>query len=822
MATHTPSWTEEKGTPTGALLYPHTKTYMIFGANTDVGKTVVSTVLCLATRRTPEVIDEVVYYLKPVSTGPATESDESYVRKYTNGIRTKTFYQWDKAVSPHIAARESTQRPPRDVEVLRQIICCAEQCDNARGSVGEKDEGWLFVETAGGVLSPGPSGTSQADMYRPLRMPVILVGDSKMGGISTTISAFESLRIRGYDVSVVVLVDFHPEYQNADYLKEYFTKYSVPVHTLPPPPSSDREDFEEKVQAYYEEIRETPDSWYELKRILRNAHLHRTQRLLTMRPGALKRLWYPFTQHGTLVQKNIMVIDSALGDHFQTVVLEEPGKTDDDDRYPRDVMPEDRSRGVMQSFFDGSASWWTQGLGHGNSYLALEAAYASGRYGHVIFPEAIHEPALKLAEALMAKINNPRVSRVFFSDNGSTGVEVALKMALHAVRARFRLPTDTKLWILGLRDSYHGDTMGAMDCSMPSAFNQQIEWYTPRGVWLDYPKVFCRRGRWFISIPPSIKAHSTAEFTRGPFPDLDTLFGIAAKRATHDEDKTLYETYIARILFESQKKGIHFGALMLEPVVLGANGMHLVDPLFQRTLVEHIRNFPHLVFPAGPSRETPHSTWSGLPVIFDEVFTGMFRLGRVTASSFLDVHPDISVHAKLLTGGLLPLCVTLASESIFNAFSGNQKTDALLHGHSYTAHPIGCHVANVSLERMWQMYEGGEWNWAIWTGKFGKATRQNSWSFWPRDFVHSLSQLIVVAEVWALGCVLAVHLSGPAGYTSAQAYRFQVALRSRDKDKDWNIHTRPLGNVLYIMTSLTTTHETMTLVAERLLDVLTS
>ncbi|KAM7186841.1 Pyridoxal phosphate-dependent transferase [Rhypophila sp. PSN 637] len=783
---------------------------MIYGANTDVGKTVVSTVLCLTTKRE----NEVVYYRKPVSTGPATESDESYVRKYTHDINTETFYQWDKAVSPHIAARESTQRLPPDDEVLRRIICSAEDCDKARVSVEKDGEGWLFVETAGGVLSPGPSGTSQADMYRPLRMPVILVGDSKLGGISTTISAFESLRIRGYDVSVVVLVDFHPEYKNADYLKEYFTTYSVPVYTLPPPPSASRLCFEEQVQAYYEEIRKNPDSW-SLKMILRGAHESRKQRLLTMRPGALKRLWYPFTQHGTIEQKNIMLIDSALGDHLQTVLLKEPGNTRD--LYP-DVMPQDRSRGVMQSSFDGSASWWTQGLGHGNSYLALEAAYASGRYGHVIFPEAIHEPAFNLAQSLIAKINNPRLTRVFFSDNGSTGVEVALKMALHAVRAQFTFPIGTELWILGLRDSYHGDTMGAMACSMPSTFNQQVEWYTPRGVWLDYPEVFCRKGKWYICIPQTIRG--VARPPRGPFPNLDTVF--SAKRFQHDEDKTLYESYFGRMIADCRNKGIYFGALLLEPVVLGANGMHLVDPLFQRTLVEFVRKFPYLLYPPSTShRPDAPRTWGGPPVIFDEVFTGMFRLGSITASSFLGVHPDISVHAKLLTGGLLPLCVTLASECIFNAFSGKLKTDALLHGHSYTAHPIGCHIADVSLERMWQMYEGGDWNWAGFCKEILKP-----WSFWSQCIIYNLSKLESVEGVWALGCVLAVHLKGETGYTSAQAQRFQVALRSPPVNagprEDWNIHTRPLGNVLYVLTSLTTTQKTLRLVEQRLVDVLTS
>lgn len=81
-----------------------------------------------------------------------------------------------------------------------------------------------------------------------------------------------------------------------------------------------------------------------------------------------------------------------------------------------------------------------------------------------------------------------------------------------------------------------------------------------------------------------------------------------------------------------------------------------------------------------------------IPVIADEVFTGLWRLGQVSAMSMLGREPDIACFAKLLTGGTVPMSVTLASEDVFNAFDGDSKAEALLHGHSYTAHPIGCQV----------------------------------------------------------------------------------------------------------------------------------
>ena len=139
------------------------------------------------------------------------------------------------------------------------------------------------------------------------------------------------------------------------------------------------------------------------------------------------------------------------------------------------------------------------------------------------------------------------------------------------------------------------------------------------------------------------------------------------------------------------------------------------DPLFQHSLATVVRENPHLFgTPSSSSMPNPTTSqgkesWSGLPIICDEVFTGLYRLGRISSTSFLDFHADISVHAKLLTGGLLPLSITLSSNEIYHAFQSSDKTDALLHGHSYTAHAIGCQVAETSLRRMINMERDGEW-----------------------------------------------------------------------------------------------------------------
>ncbi len=251
-----------------------------------------------------------------------------------------------------------------------------------------------------------------------------------------------------------------------------------------------------------------------------------------------------------------------------------------------------------------------------------------------------------------------------------------------------------------------------------------------------------------------------------------------------------------------------------------------------------IRKSPHLFTDEEGVSPRPEASkeWSGLPILFDEVFTGLYRLGRFTPSTFLGVEPDVSVNAKLLTGGLVPLSTTMASEDIFNVFRSQEKVDALLHGHSYTAHPIGCQVGIESLKAMQRMDRRGEWDWAKNQGwasgsssssssstsssapSLAKKTAAGSrggevWSVWPLDLVESLSRMEKrVAGVWTLGSVLAVHLKDEAGagYSSNAALGLRSALAQGEADGNngpWNIHSRVLGNVIYLMAGQTTTQE---------------
>ncbi|RAL63901.1 hypothetical protein DID88_003089 [Monilinia fructigena] len=582
--------------PPPSLLSRSLPVYHLTASNTSLGKTIFSTLLCrqlLARKQIP-------YYLKPVSTGPLNEADDGHIGKFAKGTKIECLFRYGEAVSPHIAARGV--KPPNDHEIVTAI---SEQVQKWTRSKEEGREGLIIVEGAGGVHSPTPSGTSQVDALRPLRMPVFLVGDPKLGGISATISAWESLHLRGYDIESVLI--FQDErYGNYAYLSKYFQERGITTTVVPPPPQQipDIKEDEESMASYY-------------------------------------------------------------------------------------------------------------------SSLALAAAYASGRYGHCIFASTIHSPALKLANHLLTSLKNPRLSRVFYSDNGSTGMEVAVKMALTAAGKYYRWGEDKterqEVGIIGLKGSYHGDTIGAMDLSEGSVYNEKVHWYKGRGFWFDVPKVWMKNGKWVVH-------DMTGENIEQSFDKLEHVFD--SQRDT-SKLKAKYEKQIEKELKRAIENGMKFGALVIEPIILGAGGMLFCDPLFQRTLTNFIRNAPANFFgKTNPtSAETPLSPptkWTGLPIIHDEVFTGLYRLGHFSPSTLLHTHPDISVHAKLLTGGLLPLCTTLASESIYEAFLGDEKSEALLHGHSYTGHAVGCEVARVGLEKMQSLdtdkygnWEGFRRDWAL-------------------------------------------------------------------------------------------------------------
>ncbi|KAF9484363.1 PLP-dependent transferase [Pholiota conissans] len=792
-------------------LFQHLRIHQVFGANTNVGKTIFTTSLV----RASALRGKKVFYLKPVSTGPLDDADDHHVNRYTTKysslITAECLFRYDEPVSPHLAVKlrdvESTRQPPSDATFIDSVanrIRIYAKSGNAPAH--------MYLETAGGVHSPTLSGTSQADCYRPLFLPTVLVGDSQLGGISTTISSYESLLLRGYTVDAVVL--FHDDYyRNWEYLKPYFAERGVFLATVDHPPgklADPLQDFASTDQ-YYESITSVESEGIRsVVDHLDKCHHHRLQDLESMPRRALDSIWWPFVQHG-LVQgdKDVNVIDSAYADFFSVT-------------NKNALADRSSTQSVLSPQYDGSASWWTQTFGHAHPSLTMAAAKASGRYGHVMFPQAVHLPALKLAERLLNGPGKGWASRAFFSDNGSTGMEVAIKMALRAftTRQQHNLNNEEKkeLGILGLKGSYHGDTIGAMDACEEGIYT--CEWHESKGFWFDPPTVGIKDGEVLINIPASLASFSHSKTVKAEsiawVYEVENRINTPLARA--------YAMYVTRALEAlNQRGGPVLAALVIEPILMGAGGMLFVDPLFQRVLVDTVRG----------RRSGASHRWSGLPVIFDEVFVGLNRIGVESTGPLLGVYPDISVNAKVLTGGLIPLAVTLTSQSIFEAFLSDSKAEALLHGHSYTAHPIGCEVANETLSMLDKLALSDEWIAA--QGSWVKENGDQSpvWSLWDPNFVGEVSKLPQVKEVMALGSVLSIKVEDKAaGYTSQSAQTlFQPLYEPKAPDgilssapggAPFGIHYRTLGDVAYFMTSLNTSVSVIRSIEDRIWETLTS
>ncbi|CAM6083387.1 unnamed protein product [Calypogeia fissa] len=677
-----------------------------------------------------------------------------------------TIWSWYEPVSPHLAA-EKERATVDDSSVLSTLTASLQSfvktnCDSdGNANLGK----WAIVETAGGVASPGPSGTLQCDLYRPLRLPGVLVGDGRLGGISTTISALDSLRVRGYDIAAVILLD--SGLRNDQPLMTYL-QGRVPVLVLSPVPSDPNEDLASwfaKSEGVFSELRNS----------LEEAHEKRIQRLQEMPGKAKEILWWPFTQHSMVRTAGVTVIDSRCGENFSVFKnsLEGP-------------------RGALVQQYDGCASWWTQGPDSRlQPELAREVGYTAARYGHVMFPENIYEPALRCAELLLQGVGKGWAKRVYYSDNGSTAIEIALKMAFRkfvtdhgfiseidgAISPVKTLPS---LKVLALKGSYHGDTLGAMEAQAPSSYTGALQqpWYSGRGSFLDPPTVYLRRGKWILDCPASFRG--AEHFPGVNFQSREESFD-SARDSTSVGD--IYRKYIHQY-FAIQKTGnVALGALIVEPVIHGSGGMVMVDPLFQRILVHACRQ-------------------QNIPVIFDEVFAGCWRLGVQSAAELLKCNPDIACYSKLLTGGTIPLSATLATEEVFEVFQGKSKLDALLHGHSYSAHAMGCSAAVTSLKYFSDPNRNSN---LLSNGRLQE--------LWNPELVNEISRLPSIQRVIALGTVFACELHtspGESGYASMSSKEIISNLKAA------GVYARPLGNVLYLMCGPLTSPQT----CSKLLEIL--
>jgi adenosylmethionine-8-amino-7-oxononanoate aminotransferase len=317
--------------------------------------------------------------------------------------------------------------------------------------------------------------------------------------------------------------------------------------------------------------------------------------------------WHPMTQHQT--EPDPPVIVSAKGASLF-------------DAHGNEIL-------------DMISSWWTCVHGHSNPDLNKALTDQAEQLEHVMFAGFTHPPAIKFAEKLAHALPGD-LNKVFYSDNGSTANEIALKIAYQYWRNKGQ---SHKTKFLAFEKAYHGETVGAMSLGKGSGFFHDFDGLL---------------------------------FNVDMLPYVPTWEGDDVV-----EEKERAALKIIEEKIEAGKDEI--AALIIEPLIQGAGGLRFSRPQFMKAVTEMAQK-------------------CGILVIFDEVAVGFGRTGTLFACEKIGVTPDLICLSKGLTSGYLPMSVTVATDAVYDVFLSDDPDRAFLHSHTFTANPLACAVALKSLE----------------------------------------------------------------------------------------------------------------------------
>jgi adenosylmethionine-8-amino-7-oxononanoate aminotransferase len=325
----------------------------------------------------------------------------------------------------------------------------------------------------------------------------------------------------------------------------------------------------------------------------------------------LKYIWHPYTQMKDCEALPPLLIEKAKG-----IKLYDAGGN---------------------FYYDTISSWWCNVHGHNHPKIKAAIKKQLDSLEHVLFAGFTHKPAIILAEKLVS-ITPKSLTKVFFSDNGSTAVETALKMSF-----QYRQITGQKqkTGFISLENGYHGDTLGAMSVSGVEQFNKMFSPLLFKSFKVPCP--YCYRC-------PMKKQRTDC--------DIDCL----------------------RLLEKQLKENSNrITAMILEPMVMAAGGMIVYPKRYLKKTAAMLKKY-------------------NVHLIVDEVATGFGRTGRMFACEHAGIEPDFMCLSKGITAGYLPLAATLTTEKIYSAFYDDyEKGKTFFHGHTYTANPLACAAAIASL-----------------------------------------------------------------------------------------------------------------------------
>jgi len=415
----------------------------------------------------------------------------------------------------------------------------------------------------------------------------------------------------------------------------------------------------------------------------------------------------------------------------------------DHERLP--VIPIRRGEGVWLEDFDGNryldaiSSWWVNLFGHANPRINAALREQLDALEHVLLAGCSHEPAIELAEQLV-EITPPGLTRCFYADNGSSAIEVALKMSYHYWRNRGR-PQKTRF--ITLTNSYHGETLGALAVGDVELYKKTYAALLMDVISVPSPDCYQRE-----------PGESCAEYSERLFEPMEQALA---------------------------RHGNEVCAVIVEPLVQCAGYMRMYDAIYLSLLREACDRH-------------------GVHLIADEIAVGFGRTGTMFACERAAISPDFLCLSKGLTGGYLPLSVTLTTDEIYQAFYDDyQSLRGFLHSHSYTGNPLGCRAALATLD-IFVQDKVLENNRTLATA-LAAATQRFV------DHPH-------VAEVRQTGMIAAVEMVKDKAIREPFPWQERRGLRVYQHGLKRGVLLRPLGNVIYFMPPYVITPEQIEFMSE--------
>jgi adenosylmethionine-8-amino-7-oxononanoate transaminase len=438
-------------------------------------------------------------------------------------------------------------------------------------------------------------------------------------------------------------------------------------------------------------------------------------------------VWHPFTQ----------MRDWNAASHRPVVIVEGQGA----------VLTAEDGR----DYLDGNSSIWTNLHGHRRPEIDRAIRNQLDRLAHSSFLGLTNDVAARLAFELV-KITGLRGGKVFFSDDGATAMEAALKMVF---QARIQRGETKRTTFVSLASGYHGDTVGAMSAGHSPVFHAAYR-----------PLLFETR-----------EVMSPACY-RCPYNRAEPVRGTDAR----DSRQCGWEC-LGELATELDKLGEAASALVMEPRVQGAAGM---------TMHPH----GYLEKAANACRER------GVWLVLDEVMTGFARTGAMFAFQHENVTPDVMALAKGLSGGYLPIAATLASRDIFDAFLGEfGESKTFFHGHSYTGNALGCAAALANLG-IFEKERTLEHNAVL-----GQVLARGIAQFWDHPNV---------GDVRREGLICAIEIVREFRTRERFPFEERIGHRVCEAARAHGLLTRPVGDVLVLMPPYCATEEQLARMVEAL------